>query len=131
MRIVIGTKWVFRNKLDENGIISRNKARLVVKGYNQDKRIEYEETYAHLAHLKVIIFLLEFTFFLNYKLYQMDVKYVFLKSFKNKEVCLSQLSSFEEHESTVHVFKLKRAFFGLVRDPKSWYELLSGFLLKK
>ncbi|GKA31906.1 retrovirus-related pol polyprotein from transposon TNT 1-94 [Tanacetum coccineum] len=32
---IIGTKWVFRNKLDENGIVSRNKARLVAQGYNQ------------------------------------------------------------------------------------------------
>ena len=33
---IIGTKWVFRNKLDELGAITRNKARLVVKDYNQE-----------------------------------------------------------------------------------------------
>ncbi|GKB17620.1 zf-CCHC domain-containing protein, partial [Tanacetum coccineum] len=43
---VIGTKWVFRNKLDENGIVSRNKARLVAQGYNQQECIDYNETYA-------------------------------------------------------------------------------------
>ena len=40
---VIGTKWVFRNKLDEHGIVIRNKARLVAKGYNEEKGIDYEE----------------------------------------------------------------------------------------
>ncbi|GJW56901.1 retrovirus-related pol polyprotein from transposon TNT 1-94 [Tanacetum coccineum] len=40
------TKWVFRNKLDENGIVSRNKARLVAQGYNQQEGIDYDETYA-------------------------------------------------------------------------------------
>ncbi|GJX00964.1 retrovirus-related pol polyprotein from transposon TNT 1-94 [Tanacetum coccineum] len=43
---IIGTKWVFRNKLDENGIVSQNKARLVAQGYNQQEGIDYDETYA-------------------------------------------------------------------------------------
>ncbi|GJU37566.1 copia protein [Tanacetum coccineum] len=46
---VIGTKWVFKNKLDENGIVSRNKARLVAKGYNQQEGIDYDEIYASVA----------------------------------------------------------------------------------
>ncbi|GJV35540.1 retrovirus-related pol polyprotein from transposon TNT 1-94 [Tanacetum coccineum] len=51
---VIGTKWVYRNKLDENGIVSRNKARLVAQGYNQQGGIDYDETYAPVARLKSI-----------------------------------------------------------------------------
>ena len=43
---VIGTRWVFRNKIDENGIIIRNKARLVAQGFNKEERIDYEETFA-------------------------------------------------------------------------------------
>ena len=49
---VIGTKWVFRNKLDEHGIVIRNKARVVAKGYNQEEGIDYEETYAPVASVK-------------------------------------------------------------------------------
>ncbi|GJX05021.1 retrovirus-related pol polyprotein from transposon TNT 1-94 [Tanacetum coccineum] len=48
---IIGTKWVFRNKLDENGIVSRNKDRLVAQGYNQQEGIDYDETYASVARL--------------------------------------------------------------------------------
>ncbi|GKA15366.1 putative reverse transcriptase domain-containing protein [Tanacetum coccineum] len=51
---IIGTKWVFRNKLDENGIVSRNKARLVAQGYNQQEGIDYDETYAPVARLESI-----------------------------------------------------------------------------
>ena len=58
---VIGTKWVFKNKLDEHGIVIRNKARLVAKGYNQEERIDYEETYAPVARLEAIRMLLAFT----------------------------------------------------------------------
>ncbi|GJV08296.1 retrovirus-related pol polyprotein from transposon TNT 1-94 [Tanacetum coccineum] len=46
---IIGTKWVFRNKLDENGIVSRNKAMLVAQGYNQQEGIDYDETYVSVA----------------------------------------------------------------------------------
>ena len=57
---IIGTKWVFRNKLDENGTVIRNKARLVAKGYNQEEGINYEETYAPIARLEAIRMLLAY-----------------------------------------------------------------------
>ncbi|GJY98455.1 retrovirus-related pol polyprotein from transposon TNT 1-94 [Tanacetum coccineum] len=71
---IIGTKWVFRNKLDENGIVSRNKARLVAQGYNQQEGINYDETYALVARLESIRILLAYAYALDFKLFQMDVK---------------------------------------------------------
>ena len=53
-RTIIGTRWVFRNKLDENGVITRNKSRLVVQGYNQEKGIDYDETFAPFAKMEAI-----------------------------------------------------------------------------
>ena len=50
---IIGTKWVFRNKMDENGNIVRNKVRLVAKGYNQEEGIDFDETYAPVATQKL------------------------------------------------------------------------------
>lgn len=75
--------------MDENGAITINKAWLVAKGYSQDKGINYEENYVHVAHLEAIKFLLEFTCYLDFKLYQMSVKYVFLNDHINEEVCVS------------------------------------------
>ena len=74
---VIGTKWVYRNKMDENGIIIRNKARLVAQGYNQQEGIDYEETFAPVARLEAIRMLLAFSCHKNFILYQMDVKSAF------------------------------------------------------
>ncbi|GJZ63240.1 copia protein, partial [Tanacetum coccineum] len=71
---IIGTKWVFRNKLDENGIVSRNKARLVAQGYNQQEGIDYDETYAPIARLESIRILLAYACALDFKLFQMDVQ---------------------------------------------------------
>ena len=58
---VIGTKWVFRNKLDENVEVTRNKARLVCKGYVQEEGIDYGETFSAIARLEgVRLYLLIF-----------------------------------------------------------------------
>jgi hypothetical protein len=42
---VVGTKWVFRNKQDEHGVVTMNKARLIAKGYSQVKGLDFGETY--------------------------------------------------------------------------------------
>jgi vacuolar-type H+-ATPase catalytic subunit A/Vma1 len=75
---VIGTKWVFRNKLDENGEVTRNKARLVYKGYAQEEGIDYGETFAPIAKLKGVRTLLTYSAYKGFKFYQMDVKSAFL-----------------------------------------------------
>nr|GEV51075.1 copia protein [Tanacetum cinerariifolium] len=80
---IIGTKWVFKNKLDENGVVSRNKARLVSQGYNQQD--DYDETYAPVARLESIRILLTYAYALDFKLFQMDVKNAFLNGFINEE----------------------------------------------
>ena len=51
---VIGTKWIFKNKLNENGDVIRNKSRLVCKGYAQQEGIDFEETFAPVARLEAI-----------------------------------------------------------------------------
>lgn len=84
-KIVIGTRCTFRNKMDENGIITRKNSRLMEKGYNQDKWVDYNEAYALIAHLEEIRLLLAFTYFLGFNLYQMDVKSTFLYKFINEE----------------------------------------------
>src|ERR1044072_7685625 len=70
---VIGTKWVFRNKLNEKGEVIRNKARLVAQGYSQQEGIDYTETFAPVAWLEAIRLLISFSVNHNIILYQMDV----------------------------------------------------------
>ena len=57
---VIETKWVFKNKMNENEIVTRNKARLIVQGYSQEEGIDFEETYAPVVRLEAIRILLAF-----------------------------------------------------------------------
>ena len=68
-RSVIGTRWVFINKLDEAGNVIRNKARLVVKGYSQMKGVDYDETFAPVVRLEAIRLLLAYAAHKGFKLY--------------------------------------------------------------
>jgi len=128
---IIGTKWVFRNKLDENGIVMRNKIRLVAKVYNREEGIDYKETYAPVARLEAIRMLLAYASIMDFKLYQMDVKSAFLNDFIQEEVYIAQPFGFENLDKPNHVFKLKKALYGLKQAPRAWYERLSKFLLEK
>ncbi|GJX86211.1 retrovirus-related pol polyprotein from transposon TNT 1-94 [Tanacetum coccineum] len=128
---IIGTKWVYRNKLDENGVVTRNKARLVAQGYNQQEGIDYDETYAPVARLESIRILLAYACALDFKLYQMDVKSAFLNGFINKEVYVAQPSGFIDFVKPNYAYRLKKALYGLKQAPKAWYDRLKAFLIKQ
>ncbi|GKA14931.1 putative ribonuclease H-like domain-containing protein [Tanacetum coccineum] len=74
----IGTKWIYRNKKDDRGIVVRNKARLVAQGYTQEKGIDYDEVFAPVARIKAIRLFLAYASFMEFIMYQMDVKSAFL-----------------------------------------------------
>jgi len=117
---VIGTKWVFKNKLNEEGEAIRNKARLVAQGDNQQQGIDYEETFALVARLEAIRILLAYAAHKDIKLYQMDVKSAFLNGFIN-EVYVKYPLGFEDKEKPQHVYKLVKALYGLKQAPRPWY----------
>ena len=75
---VIGTKQVFRNKQDERGVVTRNKARLVTQDFTQIEGLDFGEIYTPIARLESIRILLDYATHHNFKLYQMDVKSAFL-----------------------------------------------------
>nr|GEW13761.1 copia protein [Tanacetum cinerariifolium] len=118
-----------RNKLDENGVVSRNKARLFAQGYNQHEGIDYDETYASVARLESIRILLAYACALDFKLFQMDVKSAFLNGFINKEVFVTQPSGFIDFKKQDHLYKLKKALYCLKQAPKAWPDIMFSVCL--
>lgn len=83
---MIGTKWVFKNKLNESREVVRNKARLACKGYSRVEGIDFEETFTLVARMEVIKIFLDFATHKDFKVYQMDVKSAFLIGELEEEV---------------------------------------------
>ncbi|GJX60592.1 putative ribonuclease H-like domain-containing protein [Tanacetum coccineum] len=97
----IGSKWVFKNKKDERGIVIRNKARLVTQGYTQEEGIDYDEVFAPVARIEAIRLFLAYASLNDFVVYQMDVKSAFLYEKIEEEVYVCQPSGFEDREDVL------------------------------
>nr|GEZ88438.1 putative ribonuclease H-like domain-containing protein [Tanacetum cinerariifolium] len=126
----IGTKWVYRNKKDERGIVIRNKARLFAQGHTQEKGIDYEEVFSPVARIEAIRLLLAYASFMGFPVYQMDVKSAFLYGTIEEEVYVCKPPGFEDPENPDKVYKLVKALYGLHQAPRAWYETLATYLLE-
>ena len=83
---VIETKWVYRNKLDENGEVTRNKERLVCKGYAQEEGIDYGEIFSLVSRLEGVRNLLAYYAYKGFRVYQMNVKSTFLNGILKEDI---------------------------------------------
>nr|GEV33643.1 hypothetical protein [Tanacetum cinerariifolium] len=126
----IGTKWVFRNKMDKRGIVVRNKARLVTQGHTQDDGINYEEVFAPVARIKAIRLFLAYASFIGFMVYQMNVKSAFLYGTIKEEVYVCQPPGLKDPDHPNKVYKVVKALYGLHQAPKAWYETLANYLLE-
>nr|GEX16374.1 putative ribonuclease H-like domain-containing protein [Tanacetum cinerariifolium] len=126
----IGTKWVFKNKKDERGIVVRNKSRLVAQGHTQVEGIDYEEVFTPVARIEAIRLFLAYASFMGFMVYQMDVKSAFLYGTIKEEVYVYQPPGFEDLDHPDNVYKVVKALYGLHQAPRVWYETLANYLLE-
>ncbi|GJW32695.1 putative ribonuclease H-like domain-containing protein [Tanacetum coccineum] len=127
---VIGTKWVYRNKKDERGVVVRNKARLVAQGHRQEEGIDCDEVFAPVARIEAIGIFLAFASFMGFIVYQMDVKSAFLYGTIDEDVYVSQPPGFVAPQFPNKVYKVVKALYGLHQAPRAWYATLSTFLVQ-
>jgi hypothetical protein len=109
----------------------KNKASLVAKGFSQVEGLDFRETFASITRFKAIRILLAYASHHEMKLYQMDIKSVFLNSFINELVYIDQPPRFEDPRYHNHVYKLFKELYGLKQAPRAWYECLWDFLIEK
>ena len=126
----IGTRWIFKCKRDDRGVVTRNKARLVVQGFNQQEGIDYNEVFAPVARLEAIRLFLAFAAFKGFKVYQLDVKSTFLYGKVREVVYVNQPPGFSDPNYPDRVYRLDKALYGLHQAPRAWYETLSTHLLE-
>ncbi|GJT42613.1 putative ribonuclease H-like domain-containing protein [Tanacetum coccineum] len=102
----IGTKWVYRNKKDEKGIVIRNKERLVAQGHTQEEGIDYDEVFAPVARIEAIRIFMAYASYMGFMVYQMDVKSAFLYGQIEEEVYVCQPPGFDDPDHPDKVYKM-------------------------
>nr|GEX75051.1 copia protein [Tanacetum cinerariifolium] len=127
----IGTKWVYRNKKDERGIVVRNKARLVVQGHTYEEGIDYEEVFAPVARIEAIRLFLAYASFMGFMVYQIDVKSAFLYVTIDEEVYVCQSPGFEDPDHPDKVYKVDKALYGLHQAPRACQDKYVAEILRK
>nr|GFA60109.1 retrovirus-related Pol polyprotein from transposon TNT 1-94 [Tanacetum cinerariifolium] len=127
--MIIALKWLYKVKLDEYGDVLKNKAWLVAKGYRQEEGIDFEEPFAPVARIEAIRIFIANVASRNMTVYQMAVKTAFLNGELNEEVYVSQPEGFVDPDHLTHVYRLKKAMYGLKKAPWAWYDTLSRFIL--
>nr|GEW37451.1 putative ribonuclease H-like domain-containing protein [Tanacetum cinerariifolium] len=127
----IGTKWVFKNKKDERGIVIKNKARLIAQGHIHEEGIDYEEVFAPVSRIKAIRLFLAYASFMGFIVYQMDVKSAFLYGTIEEEVYVYQTLGFEDPGHPEKVYKVVKALYGLHQAPRACQEKYVAEILRK
>ncbi|GJW18987.1 putative ribonuclease H-like domain-containing protein, partial [Tanacetum coccineum] len=123
----IGTKWVYRNKKDERGVVVRNKARLVAQGHRQEEGIDYDEVFAPVARIEAIRIFLAFASYMGFIVYQMDVKSAFLYGKIDEEVSCEVLME-NSPSSWIKNSSLKQKADGIfISQDKYVAEILKKF----
>ena len=125
----IGVKWVYRTKLNSDGSVNKHKARLVVKGYAQMFGVDFWETFAPIACLDTIKLLLSLIAQIKWKIYQLDVKSIFLNGYLEVEIFVKQPKGFDIKGKEEKVYLLKKAFYGLRQARRAWYIEIDTHLL--
>nr|GEX11461.1 hypothetical protein [Tanacetum cinerariifolium] len=118
----IGSKWVFKKKLNPNRSICAFKARLVAKGYMHKEGIDYFDMYGPIPRISSIRTLIEIFSVKGLYIHQMDVKMVFLNGYLNKEVYVEQPEGFVIQRQENKVCRLVKSLYGLKQAPKQWHE---------
>ncbi|GJV95796.1 retrovirus-related pol polyprotein from transposon TNT 1-94 [Tanacetum coccineum] len=112
-RNIIRDKWLSKNKIDARNTMIRKKSCIVAKGYRQEEGIIFEESFASVAQLEAVRMFVAYAAHKNFTILQMDVKTTFLNGLLKKEVYVSQHDGFVDPDFPDHVYKLKKALYGL------------------
>jgi len=125
---IIQMHWVFQVKLHADGSVNCHKARFVAKGYTQDHGIDYNETFAPVAHFNSLQVVLAIATYNDLELHQMDVDTAFLNRVITEDIYITQPEGFIDPQHPDHVCKLQKCLYRLKQAPRVWNNTINQYL---
>ena len=126
---IVGSRWVFAEKTDDQGVINRRKGRCVAQGFYQRPGVDFDETYASVVNKATIRTMLHLAATHDMHVHQMDVKTAYLNGDLKEEVYMRQPPGFEDQQHPDWVCKLKKSIYGLKQSARCWYQRLKDELV--
>src|SRR5947199_1684349 len=128
-RKVIGTKWVFKIKVDGMNVVERYKARVVAQGFSQIAGLDFEKTCAPVVKIESVRVLLAFAALMGLEIIHIDAKTAFLNGDSDVELYVRQPEGFVDRRYPNKVLRLNKSLYGLKQAPRIWYLLLCETIL--
>ena len=129
-RIPIGCRWVYTVKENPNDSVEKYKTRLVAKGFHQQARFDFNETFSPVVKPTTIKIVLTIPLSRGWNVRQLDINNVFLNGILQKEVFMSQPQGFVDEKHPEYVCRLYKALHRLKQAPRTWFERLHKILLQ-
>jgi len=127
---VISCKWIFKRKEGTPGVESiRNKARFVVRGFDQEEGIDFNEVFSPVVRHTSILILLALVALYDLELEQLDVKTAFHHGNLEEEIYIQQPEGFVVPGKEDHVCCLKKSLYGLKQSQRQWYKRFDSFMV--
>jgi len=127
---MVTSKWLFKIKHGVDGIIDKYKARFVARGFSHKEGEYYDEIFSLVARYTTICSIVAFVVGQGWTLHQSGIKTKFLHGILHEEVYVEKPHGLEVEDQKTHVCKLKKAFYGLKKDPRAWYVHIDNYLTK-
>ena len=125
----VNSKWVFMNKTDARGNVSRKRGRLVEKGFTQRYGIDFEEVFSPVAKYSTVRFMLAFAAQQDLDVLQLDFKSAFLNGELDEEIYLVHYARYVSSKFPNHVYRLLSALYGLKQASRAWHKMIDAYLL--
>lgn len=114
---MLGSRWVFKLKLNSDGSIARYKARLITQGNREEYGIDYDDTFSPVAKMLIVRIFLIIDAHYKWSVHQLDVSNVFLHGTLDTTVYMKQPLGFGDSTHSKHVCLLRKAIYGLKQTP--------------